>query len=312
MIFKDWKKLFTVDLKRQLVYAGVTVPFEDWLYKGVAIGASCAIISYLAIYFYTVNFLISGFSAILVACLVLTVHFVVIFIKAKARSKAIEKVLPDFLELIAGNVQSGMSAYDALKASKRPEFGELNTEVDNALRRVKTTKSLSKAFQEMSNRVDSTTLSRISRLFTTGVRSGAPLGDMLEEIAGDTRDFLSLRRETITTVTAYTSFIMLATILGGPFLFASSIHFLRALGAASGGFVMSDAPIIVPEIQNTELMEKFAYVMMAISSTFVSLLLGLVRGGDEKGGIKYLPPIMVASFGVFYLAQLMLQGFAPL
>ncbi len=299
-------------MEKRLVYAGFETDFEDWLYKGIAFAASFAVVSYLAVFFYTPSSLLASAAAVTAAAIVLAFRVVSVFVQARKRAREVEHVLPDFLELVAGNVHSGMSAYDALRASKRPEFGPLNDEVDHALRRVKTTKSLPKAFREMSARVDSNMLSRISRLFTTGVRSGAPLGPMLEEIASDTREFLALRRQTINAVTAYSSFILLATVLGGPFLFASSIHFLGALDAASGGFAFSEAPIVVPEIGDTSFMESFSLVMMAISSLFVSLLFGLVREGDEKNGLKYLPLILGASFGVFFASRSILQGFAPL
>lgn len=301
-----------MDLKLQLVYAGVTEQYEDWLYKSIAFAAVAAIVTYLAVYFSSPVSVFALAGALAAFLLVGAVRIFSVIIRAKSRASEVERVLPDFLELVAGNVQSGMSAYDALKTSKRPEFGALNAEVDHALRRVKATKSLSKAFEEMSSRVDSNILARISRLFTTGVRSGAPLGAMLEEIASDTRDFLALRKETVTTVTAYSSFILLATVIGGPFLFASSVHFLRALGAASGGFALSEAPIVVPEIKDTKVMGYFAYAMIVISSTFVSLLLGLVRSGDEKNGLKYLPFILFAAVATFHLSSSLLQGFAPI
>ena len=53
----------------------------------------------------------------------------------------------------------------------------------------------------------------------------------------------------------------------------------------------------------------FSYLSLFVTSIFSSLIIGSVRTGDVKGGIKLIPVFMIISFVLFLIASIILTHF---
>jgi hypothetical protein len=123
--------------------------------------------------------------------------------------------------------------------------------------------------------------------------------------------------------------IFFSAAFGGPALYAVSSFIVEVMTAQSGstpeidpsiiaqggsrfaglsGFVGGSASIISPEF-----IVFFAQVMLFVGGVFASLILGAIATGKEKDGMKYLPVMLLVSFGLFFLIRsVMHAAFGPL
>ncbi|MBI2079738.1 hypothetical protein HYT84_03165 [Candidatus Micrarchaeota archaeon] len=73
-------------------------------------------------------------------------------IKAEARKKAVEAVLPDFLLLVSANIKAGMALDQAIWYSAKPEFGLLSKEVKIVIKKAFSGEPLHSALDELAER----------------------------------------------------------------------------------------------------------------------------------------------------------------
>ena len=52
----------------------------------------------------------------------------------------------------------------------------------------------------------------------------------------------------------------------------------------------------------------FAVTLLSITSIFASLIIGIIRGGKEKVGYKYIPILLVCSLAIFFLVRYVLTN----
>lgn len=238
---------------------------------------------------------------------------------ADARARFIESMLPDNLQLMAGNVRAGMTIDKAIWLSARPEFGILEEEIRKAGGQTMGGKPLRKALLDMAGRFKSGIFQRAVRLLIDGMESGGEVAKLLEETATYIRTAQTMQKEINASVTTYIMFIILAAAFGAPLLFAVSIHFVDNLEKISIPNIPTSPEGIAAagEIGELRVQEKsvgtdelfyFAVAYLLITSFFSSMIIGLIKSGKEKGGIGMFPVIFVVGFVVFILARLAVRS----
>ena len=139
---------------------------------------------------------ISAFDFFLVGVIITAIALELnTYYSIRSRAKKMEKVLPDFLLLIASNMRAGMTPFTAFVRAARPEFGELSAEVVAASSNLGATASLNDALDELSKRFDSLILHRVVVVFKKGVRSGGKLASLLVSSAEEIRKIHDLQAE---------------------------------------------------------------------------------------------------------------------
>jgi Type II secretion system (T2SS), protein F len=220
------------------------------------------------------------------------------------RSKEIDDALPEYLELCALNVKAGMSIDRALWYSVRPKFGILAKEMEIIAKRTLTGDSLVVALKEMSQKFDSPMLKRTISLITEGVESGGELGALLHTISADLRETKILKQEMASSVTTYVIFITFASIMAAPALMGLSYHLLNIIqgfasrldmGASSSFSISSDAITL-------EDYKIFAMLSLGITSFFSAAIISVIRYGNVKEGMKYIPIFIGWSILLFFLS----------
>ena len=183
-------------IEENLRYSGMKIPLGDYLGQinllGFLVFIMPILVSYLSFKKIQLIYLISGIV------LFSGVHFIgylIIYFKTEERKSKIENSLPDMLYLIAANMKSGMSPYNALKSSALEQFGPLKDEIEHAIALANSGKSLADSLLGISRHVKSETLSRTLRIFTNAIKSGARMSSLLEELANDISETRNQKRE---------------------------------------------------------------------------------------------------------------------
>jgi len=306
---------YKLNLKRLTIYAGEIIDVNVYLGSTTLLAFLAFIITALVPFALAQKFTIIYLIFALVAfVLVELTAYLMIYFKVEDRTKRVEEVLPDALQLIGANIRAGMTPYQALKRAARKEFGPLEEEIKHATSRALGTESFSRTLLNIAKRIKSEILARAIELFTTAMRAGGRLAKLLEELAKDVEETRSLKRELVTSTKTYISFIMFTIIIGAPLLLAISIQFITIVtamqekaGISEIGFGMS---FLAGEIVITaDFLIKLSIAMLIITSLLAAMLLGTISEGKIKYGFRYAPQIIVGSLVLFAVCRYVIGNF---
>lgn len=158
----------------------------------------------------------------------------------RLRREALDRDLPDFLDVLAVTVGAGVAFRPALRRVSERFGGALAAEMQLALSQVQHGASVRSAFESLRDRSDSEALAQFVTAFLQTDELGAPLVDALQQIALDMRRESSqrLRRQAARVaprVTLVTSLVLvpgtLIPLMVGMFL-GSGINFGDLFGSS--------------------------------------------------------------------------------
>jgi len=236
--------------------------------------------------------------------------YVLVLMSVDSKTRFVETVLPDALQLMASNIRAGLTTDKALLLAARPEFGPLADEIRRIGRELMAGKSFAYSLMRTTRKIKSDVLAKTIDLMINSVKSGGKLADLLDQISADIRDQQIIKKEIQASVLMYVLFIFIAIAFGAPLLFAMSSFLVKMLvtNMAVIGAEMpetlevGDMPISMAEVQITpEFIQMFAIISLSVSSFFGSIIIGLILKGNERAGLKYLPILLVLSIGLFFL-----------
>jgi archaeal flagellar protein FlaJ len=250
---------------------------------------------------------------------VIGLFFVYIYFRNKLRESStkekMEDAFPDFLSLMASNLRAGMTIDKALLLSSRPEFHPLDDEIMNVGKDISTGRSLKNALLDMATRIKSEKIRKTVLLILSGIQAGGNISVLIEETATNMREKSFVEKKAASTVLMYLIFIFVAATVGAPVLFSLSTLLVETLS-----IVLSS----IPPMESTTISMPFSFSEVSISVNFIiyfslvfiivtnilaSRIIGLVAKGDEKGGIKYILPMLAISIGLFMTIRIFLRGY---
>lgn len=245
-----------------------------------------------------------------------------LYLAVERRSRFVENILPDALQLVAANIKSGFIPSRALVLSARKEFGPLSDAIKNVGKEMMTGKSLQESMGEMTKTIKSEVLETTVTLVTKGVRAGGQLVSLFEETAIDIRRKESIKKEVRANIMMYAIFIGFAGCVGAPVLYALSgflVSTISRLGAMISvpEDVVSKMPLHIKfgVGVSPEFLFMFSITAIVITSVFGGLIIGLISSGKEKDGIKYIPILAITSLAIFFITgfviQMMFGGLVP-
>jgi len=306
-------------IQRLVAYSGSADPTEVWLGK-------ILFWNIIAILIATVLWpLIFPISQTLLALLIVYAVLVVIFQTASymipyyagdRRAKAVESVLPNFYQLLASYMRSGMTPYQALKAASRKEFGILKDELDMATSSALGTQSFADSFLSMNSRINSDSLRRSTELMVRGIESGGSLARLLEESSANLLENRLLRREIIASSRTYTLMVIFAVVIGAPLLLSISTRFNERLIGLSSQIQTGTANIQGLQtgifMSGGSIDPGFLFLaslfMVGATALISSFLIGIISEGKEKYGVKYALIFVPLSVGLFLLFKFALTA----
>jgi len=255
-------------------------------------------------------------AAFVGACLV---AYVALLLKADARRRKVEEVLPDFLSLSASNVRAGMTIDQALWYAAKPEFGILSDEVAIVAKKTFGGVPFNQSIDYLAERFNSKAIRRAVALIKQGMASGGKLADILERTAEDSRQMEVLKKDISASLLMYVIFIVFAGAIGTPLLFAVSGKLVALLegvfatlpdqssNMASFGYGSFASPT-KPAISSADFF-LFTALSCALTAVFSSLIIGVISRGSKRDGITYVPFMLGFALLVFFLVSMLLDRF---
>ncbi len=232
-------------------------------------------------------------------------------LKADAKSRFIEDVLPDGLQLMSSNLRAGMTVDRALLLSARDEFGPLQEEISFVGKEISTGMEIDKALLSMTKRVRSDKLDKTINLIASGIKSGGKLADLLDQTAKNLRSQQIVEEKVRSNVLMYVIFIFVAVGVGAPMLFGLSTYLVQILTTTLASVQIptevsatSTLPLVFQGATITpEFVTIMAVISLIMSSILGSLVIGLIAKGKERYGFKYLPYLLILSIVLFLLVR---------
>jgi len=299
---------------KELMYSGIEINAKNFVGFLVAFGFGIGIgtgiiLSYLVQLNFFIGFVL-GFG--------ITVGGIYYLLNQASESKArfVEKILPDALQLIASNMKSGLTTEKALLVSARPEFGALEKEFKEASKKMMAGERTEIALKEMTQKIRSKTFERTIWLITEGINSGGEMANLLIQLSNDLREQNALQEEVKGNVSMYIILIFFASVVGAPLMFGISSFIVKIMSKQAGslGTIPEESLAMVStqggfgaggmQIQ-PEFIMFFSIITLFVISVFGALTIGIINTRSEKGGIKYIPVMLIASY-IFYFAVIMI------
>jgi flagellar protein FlaJ len=227
-------------------------------------------------------------------------------------STQIEKVLPDMLMLMAANLRAGMIPENSFLASIKPEFGKLNVLLGHAAIEVQGGKDFRDALIEMSNLTNSRFFRDTMRIIGEGLRSGAELHLILENLAQNILQNETIRNDMKAQVRSYALFIFLAATIAAPLLYGVASFLIGILdnigslssstasvpSSATGLFSSFSLPYIPPS-----LVILISTINVVITTSSSAILNGILNTGNPKDGFRFVPLFVIIGVGIFFAVR---------
>lgn len=231
--------------------------------------------------------------------------------KKYKRKKELEEVWPEYLQLVVSNINAGMLIDVALWSAVKPKYKVLAKEIEQVAKQTLTGKELGEALTEFADKYDSVMVQRTISLLIEGMESGGRIATLLNKISLDIQDTKIMRKEMSASVMTYSIFISFATIAAAPFLFALSTQLLIIIQTIIGKLgETSTTTMISFSADNVKISDFkiFAYLMLTITSFMSACLIGSIRRGSIKDGLKFIPLFIISTLIIYYLSSILLAS----
>ena len=246
---------------------------------------------------------------------VLVVAFMYFYIEYRIdkRKSRLEAMLPDFFQIVAANLRSGISLERAMLLAARPEFSFLSDDVKEMARRVFGGQTLEASLQEFAARYRSYQLRHAIRMIMEALRYGGAMADLIAQIAKDIRNQQLIQKEIAGQLMLYTIFVLFAGLVVSPGLFGLTSRMLvitsgvwnGILTANPGGLPVSTVSFLKltpPQITPAEYQE-FSYAAVIVITGFASLIVSAIQSGVAIRGLRYMPIFIIIGIVLYTVAQ---------
>lgn len=248
-------------------------------------------------------------SAIAFAATLITffIFYMMLYYTIEERAERTEKVLPEFLMIVASNLRGGMTPFNAFKRAATPELGPLEKEILLASTKANVSQSISAALSSLTERVDSEVLRRTVSLFEKSLRAGGQVADLLTAISEEVRRNQELKAELVTSTKSYTMFLFFIIVLISPALLSVSVQFLGVYSNIKGQVSVESMdgyslPFFSGNIQiDSNFATNVAYLSLIGTAFFSSVLMGVISRGKYLYGVKYFPLLAIGSVIAFQI-----------
>ena len=306
-----YPKVIREKIRRLIVYSDIKFREEEFI--GLMFFSSLC----LAIFFSLVISIFAKFNILIFILLFVVFQFFSYFmliLKADKKARFIEGVLPDALQLTASNLRAGLTSERAFLLSARPEFGYFSEELTLVGKKMAGGKTLESALLDLSQRIKSEKLSKTVQLIISGVKSGGELASLLSQTAQNLINQEIVEAKVKASVLMYFIFISAAICFAAPVLFALSSFLAEVItNQLAMVEIPTDIGIETPiaisksEIEPSFIM-NFILAVLTTLCVFGPLILGVIKEGDLKEGLKYLPILLTCSLGIFFLVRMIIKN----
>lgn len=236
------------------------------------------------------------------------VVYTIINIVITNRGRFVETILPDVLQLIAANLRAGMTIDRALMSSNRIEFGYFNEQFAMVGKEITTGTEIGDALMHMTKRIKSIKFKKSIELIVTGMKSGGELSRLLSQVAENLVHQKTVEEKVKGNVTTYLIFIGAAVGFAAPVLYGLSTVIVKVIVTTFSSVEIpagSNMPFSInmsPELAEflPIFVKTYAKVSLFTLSITASFILGLIKKGEVKYGLGYIPGIAAISLLLYF------------
>ena len=221
--------------------------------------------------------------------LVFPAIYTYVSVKQEQNRTKIENSAPDFLRQLSSMLKVGLSFENAMDDMSKYGEGPLYDEMRRTILEIRMGRNFDDAWKAMSKRLKSRELERIFIIILDGRKSGSSMADVIMNVSNDLRDLLAIKRERKSTVMMSVMFLLISAVIATPFALGMvSVYagFMESFGQVSD--LVAVAPVA-------------GQIYLIIHSLLIGLIISVIMYGNFKKGIKFSVPIVVVSYGIFYL-----------
>ncbi len=314
LISRGLVRFISQELDLSGVKMGVNAFIRIAIVLGLIIFVGAAFASFL---FLGLSYILAVAFGILLALLYETSLYAILEYRIDQRRSFVESILPEYLQLTAANIRSGVSLDKALIGSARPEFLYFKDDVLLMGKQLYSGETMQNALANLSARYRCNSLKRTTRMMSEALRYGGGMADILNQISKDLRNQLTIQKEISGQLFMYTIFITFAAVVAAPVLFGLTNkmisitdtiwgHILQqgngGLGAitqsSSLSFLKPHPPTVQPAQYNL-----FSLVAIVIVSGMSSLIVSAISSGSLIKGLRFVPLYIVLSLVIFYVVS---------
>jgi len=230
------------------------------------------------------------------------------YLLATKRIDSIEKTLPDALKQMADILKTGGTYEFALRELTQTISAPLKTEFENVLRKLEEGENIRIAMQSLPENIDSIAVKRATTIIVDSLEAGAPLSEILEDIAEDLRDNYRIKSERKSLTLMQALFMVVAGVIVAPFIFgmvAVIIEFL--VNTVVSSLTLTEAQkLSALAIRDTMSILFQIYIFFMVLA--VSSMVAVMREGKLSGMIILAPILLLLAFIIYFLAGVMIGG----
>ncbi|MCD6434097.1 MAG: type II secretion system F family protein, partial [Candidatus Diapherotrites archaeon] len=258
--------------------AGIRVPALLWILIALAAVIASALISFGIITSadLPINPLI---LSILIALLVADVMLAFPIYISKKRIAQMEAALPTALKQIADSLKAGATYEFALRDATQADFGPLTKELKLSLRKLEEGANLQDSLRHLYDNIDSRLIKRAVAIIIDAIKSGAPLADILEDIADDIRAMHQVAIERRARTLMQVLFIATAGAIVAPAILGIISTIVHLFAKVSQGVGIIPKEVIKQSIASMSVVEFFIQLYLIIQIVISSAMISLMREG---------------------------------
>jgi len=308
-----------VFISEELDLAGVKTTVDSFVRVAVLGGVALFIFmaSFLSVglgYNVGIGGLIGGVIAILYEIGI----YLYLEFKIEQRKNFTESILPDYLQITAANVRSGISLDKAMIFAARPEFKFFSDDIKLITKNLYAGETLQNSLLLLAKRYRSLELKHTIRMIIEALQYGGGMTDLLNQVAKDLRNQQIVQKEISGQLFMYTIFIAFAALVGAPVLYALTTQMITVtnqvwtgiLAQNPGGLPTAGISFLRPSKPQitVDAYHNFALIAIIMISGFGAFIVSAIANGTIIRGIRYLPIFLIIALGIYFVVGAAIGG----
>ncbi len=238
--------------------------------------------------------------------------------KIDQRKSFVEEVLPDYLQITAANVRSGISIDKAMIFAARPEFKYFSDDVRLVSKNLYAGETLQNALTQLGERYRSLQLKHTIRMMIEAIQYGGGMTDLLNQVAKDLRNQQIIQKEISGQLFMYTIFIAFAALVGAPVLYALTTQMITItdtvwagiLKQNPGGLPTTGVSFLKPSPPKISINEyrDFAVTAIILITGFGAFITSAISSGSIIKGLRYMPLFLVVGVLIYIVVSTVIAG----
>ncbi|MFB6303293.1 MAG: type II secretion system F family protein [Haloferacaceae archaeon] len=236
--------------------------------------------------------------------------YAIVYELQKHRARAIEKVVPDFLDRLASLNEAGMTIVESLGRVNRGDLGALGPEIDRTWIDIEWGADARTALRRLDERTRTVAVSLAVALITNAMEASGDLAPVLRIAAEEAQENRRLRRERRQEMLTYLLVIYISFLVFLGILTALTVSFIPAIEAASvgatGGPPGGPAGSAIPSDLfggisgvDTAAYHTLFFHLAAIQGVCSGIVAGQLGEGDVRDGVKHAAVMLTLAYLVF-------------